>query len=351
MAYKSLTELKQENAAKEQKEQEGQPDPDELEPMQEEGEELEEQTGQSDDSEDDPDAEEVPAWMLTGDETDTSQQNLMPVKTHVRKRKALQGELKAKDDVIAELQQQVAALTQGTAQPAGQPQPAAQPQAKAPTVPKLVDFDGEDDPEAAYAAAMVEWSNTQVDARYQHNAQTQQAAAHKQQLERALDSHYERAATLIDAGNLTEDDYRNADSLLRQTAEGLQPGKGDLIIDMLLANIGDGSEKVVVSLGRNATNLNKFITALKDDPTGIKASIALGKLAAKFEGSGHSKVSSAPAPGKKATRGSSAVGGTSTAQERKFLKEYNAAHKVGDRNRAFRTRREAKKAGVDVTKW
>ena len=354
MKIKALSQLKAENASKENEEQTGQSESDDLEALQEDGEELEEQTGQSDDSDDDPDPEEVPAWMQTDDddsETSSEQTNLMPVKSHIRKRKQLQGEIKAKDDQIADLQQQITQLQQGTAPQPGQQAPTqARPTVKA--APKLSDFADEDDPESAFTAAMLSWSNSQVDARMNQNVQQQQVTARKQAIDTALDDHYERAAVLIEKGNLAAEEYTAADSLMRQTAEQLQPGRGDDIVNTLLANIGAGSEKVVISMGRKASNLNRFFTALKDDPTGIKASVILGKMAAGFEGSKSSKVSSAPAPGKKIAKGSTGgKGGTPTAQERKFLKEYNAAHKVGDRNRAFRARREARKAGVDVTKW
>lgn len=352
MQFKSLTELKQANAEQEKQEQAGQlENPDELETLQEETEELEEQTGQSDDPDDEDDSKEVPEWMQTDEdgEPDTSSKNLMPVKSHVRKRKALQGEIKAKDDVIAELQQQVAQLQQGTANPA-ELQQTARPQGTATPLPKLRDFDDEEDPETAFAAAMVQWSNAQVDARQNQNAQQQQATARKQRLDTALDGHYERAATLISDGSLDPEEYKAADSLLRQTADTLQPGRGDEIVNTLLASIGDGSEKVVISM-RKASNLNKFFTALQNDPTGLSVSIMLGKMAAKFENARSSRVSSAPAPGKRINKGSSGNAGSVSAKERKFKRDYDAAHKVGDRNHAFTLKREAKKAGIDTTKW
>lgn len=349
---KTLKELKAENARKEQEDQTGQSETPDQDELQDEEQHQEEQTGQSDESEGDgSETKEVPEWMQAETDDESGSDRLMPVKAHVKKRKALQTQLEKKDATIEGLQEQINRLSGGAGQNSDTPslKPVAPTQR-----PKLIDFDDEENPEAAFEAAMVEYSAALVDSRYDKRLNQAAATQRETQLQEDLDKHYLRAAELIDDDELTTDEYQAADYALREAADNLQPGSGDKIVNTLLASVGAGSEKVVISLYRKPTQMNQFITALKSDPTGVKVSMLLGKMAARFEGDQkRSKVSSAPAPGKKFAKGNSsgdAAGGGSVAEKR-FKKSYDAAHATKNRNKAFSIRRQAEKAGVDVSKW
>lgn len=339
----TLEELKQQNAEAEAAEQAAQPDETDLDDVQADDEEPEDDTNSAgdDDGEASDKAQADLEWMQSEEQASEKGQKV-PVSSLLTIKKRLKGRLNEKEDEIEQLKREVQQLK---GKPAAQAQPLQAP-VSAP-MPKLEDFYDKPDPDAAYAAEVQSWISRGVENQLSQHFQTQQQQQQQQQqrvqIDTALDQHYDRAAQIVSDGLLTAEEYQGADALLRQTVEQVAPGNGDTFVDALLGRMGEGSEKVVVSLARNAQNLQKFRQSLQDDPSGISAAAYLGELRGKFSGAA-ARVSQAPRPGSK-LKGEGAKSG-SAAQ-----RQYNAAHKAGNRQKAFDIKRAAKANGVDVKHW
>ena len=338
----TLEELKRQNAEAEKAKQAAQPEETESEEVQDDELEPEDDTGAGEDSGDDSPSEDVPEWMKSDDQA--SEKGQVPIKSHIAMRKDLKGRLRDKDSEIDQLRQELNQLKGNSA--ATPPPVAPATQSNQPKMPKLEDFYDKPDPDAAYQAALNSCVNSTVESRFNQQFQTHQQQQQQQQqqnqINSALDQHYERAAQIVSEGMLTAEEYQSADSLIRQSVENISPGNGDSFVDSLLGRIGEGSEKVVVSLARNHQNLNTFLQSLRDDPTGISAAAYLGELRGRFNGVG--RVSKTPRPGSKLKGDSVKDGGSDKRQ-------YLAAHKAGNRQKAFDIKRAAKLRGVDVSKW
>ena len=335
-----LEELKRQNAEAAAAGQEAQPDPTEVEEVQADDEDPEAEGRAAEAAEgEEPEAKDVPAWMATDDQTSESGQ--VPVKSHIAVKQKLKGRLREKDSEIERLRVEVDQL-KGTAAKPAELLPAGQNR----TIPKLEDFYDKPDPDSAYQVALQSWINQGVEQQLQQHFQThqqqQQQTQQNQQVNQALDQHYDRAAKIVSDGLLSADEYQNSETLVRQTVENIAPGNGDTFVDALLARMGEGSEKVIVSLARNAQNLQKFRQSLQDDPTGISAASYLGELKGKFSGVAQ-RVSKTPRPGSK-LKGDSKADGPA-------MRKYKAAHKAGNRQEAFDIKYAAKKSGVDVSSW
>ena len=288
----------------------------------------------------DPEVKEVPAWLAAGEQTPDGAQ--VPVKTHVAMKQKLKGRLSEQKSEIAQLREEVQQL-KGT----GAPQQVQAPAQMGQPMPKADDFYDKPDPDGAYQAALQQWMDNRMEQRLQTQLQTQQQQQqvqnHQSRINTALDQHYDRAAQIVNEGLLTAEEYQTADTLLRQSVEAIAPGNGDTFTDALLGRIGEGSEKVVVSLSRNPSSMTAFQQALREDPTGISAATYLGELRGKFS-SMQKRVSQTPRPGSPAKGDAPPDGGSDHRQ-------YKAAHKSGARQKAFDIKRAAKKRGVDVSKW
>jgi hypothetical protein len=186
---------------------------------------------------------EVDSWMKEDGQTSEDSGGSVPIATLVKTRNKLKGKLHERDNEIEQLKQQLEQLKQGVIQA-----PVTAP--KAP--PRLEDFDYDD---AKYAQAHAQYVADLVS----HNlsAHTKKSEAENGQkeaqrkLDESLDGHYERAAKLIESASITAEQYQSADTRLRQAIEQVKPGQGDQITDFLLANLGEGSEKVGYHLGVN----------------------------------------------------------------------------------------------------
>jgi len=335
----TLEELKLKNAEDEAAEQAAQPEeaaepeaqPEELnedpEGEQPEGEEGSEEGG------------EVPEWLATGEQTPDGAQ--MPVKTHVAMKQKLKGRITEQKSELEQLREENQRLKTGAPQPA-----AAAPQAERP-MPKVDDFYDKPDPDAAYSEALKSWMDENVERKlqtqFQRQQQSEKVQQHQRQVSAALDQHYDRAAQIVNDGLLTADEYQAAETLVRQSVESVAPGSGDIYVDAMLSSMGEGSEKVVVSLARNPSNLLALKQALQEDHTGIKAAAFMGELKGRFSGASK-RVSKTPKPGATLQGQGAGSGG---AEKRQYL----AAHKANNRQKAFDIKRAAKARGVDVSKW
>lgn len=215
--------------------------------------------------------------------------------------------------------------------------------------PKREDFYDQDDPDDAYTEALADWKIKDTLARQQ--AGNQQYEAQRKQLEaqqkisKDVDRHYERAAQLATASGISPELYQSSDLRVRNAIESVFPKMGDVIMEELIASVGDGSEKVFYALGANSKRLEAFIDTMKNDPKGIKTAVHLGKLATELTAPARKK-SNTPAPA------TTVQGDMQTTDVGKSLhRKYLEAHKRGDTQAAFDVRREAKEKKVNINSW
>lgn len=347
----TLEELKAENKAKEELEQNKQVDnskdviKDEYVELNEtNAEDSKESTGEDSSVQD----VELDSWQLT-EETVTSEDDkksgFVPNHEAAKRRKqtkALRGELKEKDSELDELKKQIEALQGNNAH---SPEPVKQL-----TRPTREQFDYDDD---AYDAAIDKYyddkfsqkltGQLEVNQKKAEQEKQQQSVALAQQ--KSLDSHYERASKLVDDGKITADSYKNADAVVRRSIEAIMPNQGDSIVNAListLSNLGDGSEKVMYQLGVNSSKLQELNNKLVSDPTGLTASMYLGQLQSQIQNPSK-RTSNAPKPAisVEGEGGGNGRGGT-------LHKEYA---KSDDLQTRINLKRKAKSAGIDVSKW
>lgn len=231
---------------------------------------------------DEPEAEEVEAESEAQAEADDewlkSDSQAVPLSKHVEVKHKLKARLSEKDDELARLRAENEQLKAGGVMTQ---QPQQQVTAK---VPKLSDYDYD---EEKYAEAMAQYTSSLVESRlsgYTSNAQAaeQQRQAEKQR-EQALDSHYERAAQLVETmgGRFTADTYKEAERNFRSGLHEVT-GNGDMVADEIIARLGNGSAKVIAHLGVNNAAMAVLKDHLQKDPSGLKAAVYLGQLEAKF---------------------------------------------------------------------
>lgn len=237
------------------------------------------------------------------------------------------------DELRAQLEAQRAAAA---------PQPAGRP--------KRDDFYDHDDPDDAYAEALMEWKLSTAVA--QKTAQNQQYEQQRRQLEArqkidtGVEQHYERAAVLAAASGISPDLYQSADRKVREAIQGVFGGEsGEHVTNALIAKLGEGSEKVMYKLGVSPKALAELTAKLRDDPEGLQAAMYLGRLSAEITSPAR-KTSNTPAP---ATN----VQGDANTKDlsASFLRRYQEAHKRGDTQAAFDIRSEAKGKKINVSSW
>lgn len=221
------------------------------------------------------------------------------------------------------------------------PQPSARP--------KREDFYDQDDPDDAYTEALADWKLKDSQAR-QHQ-ETQQYEHQRKQLETqrvietGVDQHYERAATLAAASGISPELYQSADLRVRSAIDGIFPGGGESVTNALIANLGEGSEKVFYNLGVSPKRLAELTAKLQADPSGLQASVYLGKLSAELTAPLR-KRSNTPAPA------TTVQGDANTTDVGKgLMRKYQEAHKKGDTQAAFNIRREAKAKNINTQSW
>jgi uncharacterized membrane-anchored protein YhcB (DUF1043 family) len=220
----------------------------------------------------------------------------------------------------------------------------ASPAAQTPSspIPTLEQF-GYD--ETQYAQAMQKWVSGTVQNQMQTVQQSEQQKQQLQRFQQDVDAHYERAAQLAQKHGIKPEVYQQTDLDVRSAVESIRPNQGDAIIDGLIAQLGEGSEKVMYHLGRNPAKLAEFKNQLASDPSGLKAAVYLGQL----KGAALSppkKASNAPKPPTQIT-GDSSRSPSGSALQKKYL----AADKKGDHQAAYNARKAAKAQGIDVSNW
>jgi hypothetical protein len=216
--------------------------------------------------------------------------------------------------------------------------------------PKREQFYDQDDPDEAYMEALSDWKlnerlATQQLGQQQYEQQRKQLEA-QQRISSNVDQHYERAAVLAAASGITPELYQSADLRVRSAIEGVFPGGGgETVTNALIASLGEGSEKVFYKLGVSPKSLAELTSKLAQDPSGIQASIYLGRLSAELTTTAR-KRSNTPAPA------TNVQGDANTTDlSRALLRRYQEAHKRGDTQAAYDIRTEAKAKKINVNSW
>lgn len=326
MEVQTLDDLKAQNAAEEAKAIP--PETQEVPEEEPKAEVVEEKT--------EPDGEETETgaedWLA--EEKDSKADGQVPLAAHISMRTKLKGTLREQNSEIEKLRQEIESLKQVKAPPV---------KAAATTkVPERLDFETD----AEYSAAMRDWMLQETTLANQTVlAKTRQQEEIKARDE-AVEAHYRRAEKLLSDHSISEDLYKNADLKVRQAFEAVVPGGGDLVVDSIIERLGEGSEKVMYFLGRNEDARAKLINKLMTDKTGLSASIYLGELKAQKANAQSNSSSRAPAPASK-VKGSNKTSATVENMKREYL----AAQKSGDVQKAIDLKFEAKKSGFNTKEW
>ncbi len=331
--FQTLEELKAANAAADAEQAEvDQQDVDQPEEV----EAASEETEASDDTEAQGESEVEEEW-LKGDE---GQSQAVPLSKHVEMRHKLKARLSDKESENEQLKRRIEQLESGYAAP--------QQQAPALKMPKLSDFDFDED---KYAEAMAGYQEQLLESKLAQklgNREQQQAQqlAEKQRNDK-VEQHYERAAKLVSSTpGFTEEKYKAADFRVRQELHHLT-GNGDLVADELIARLGDGSERVIAHLGINSAKLATLKQKLIEDNSGLSASMWLGELKTELAKGSTVKLSKAPKP----DAGIKGDAGGANATVSTLMKKYRDAHNSGNTQKAFDLKQQAKKAGHNTSNW
>jgi hypothetical protein len=287
------------------------------------------ETGEQEETEE----QEPEAWMSTGEEEGDELPDVA-VGKHIAMKGKLKGRIKDRDNTIDELRAEIEQLKTGPVSTA-----------ELPPRPKSEDFDSDEQ----YEVALDKWHDKRIDARFQSErdkTQTEEATRNYQRaVAKDVDSHYERQAELAAKSGMKPEVFKEADEAVRNMVEAIIPGQGDNITDQIISVIGEGSEKVMVSVGRNRINRLEFQSLMSEDRTGNKALVYLGQLKERLNNPKKLKSTAA----KPATN---VKGDLSTNQNGAALKKkYDAAHKKGSVQVAYKLKQQAKQDGVDVASW
>lgn len=202
------------------------------------------------------------------------------------------------------------------------------PQPAEPVIPTLESCDFDD---SKYAAKMVEWQQHQVKKQLadlqRSQLEQQQAQLMQQKAEQEIAQHYERAAAL------GVPDYEDAERVMRDEF-------GDGAIDSVINAIGEGSERVLFHLGKNAAKRKEIADLLRHDPSGLRAMTRLGQILATLSTEPPAnKISHAPAADKPVSGGQSGGG------ESAILKKLERLSRNPDRTAYREYRKTLTKAG------
>jgi hypothetical protein len=250
---------------------------------------------------------------------------------HIKQK--LKGRVSERDDEISKLKQEIEALkTKPTVNPG--------------TRPSRDDFDDDQD----YQAELDRFEDKRAEERYERIERSRSERNQRRTIvetqQQAVDSHYDRAAKLIDESGISSERYKTADLKVRAAFESIMPKMGDAITDQMISVLDSGSEKAMYYLGNNSPALDKASKLLAEDRSGLKLAAYLGDL--KREISKPKKMTSnAPDPAP-IVDGDSPVNNVNGSN---LKKQYLSAMKLDDVATAFPLKRQAKRAGIDVSEW
>ena len=275
--------------------------------------------------------EEIPLFMQK--EETSEETGSISTDKFIGMKDRLKGKLRDSDEELQALRTENEQLKQSSA-------PAT---VDAPKFPRVDDFDTDDE----YHKALEKYQHDQIQAVYAGNQEEEnQKSAGKKFQERvtaSMDSHFDRAAELVEKHSISPEVYQQATETVRGAMDDINPGLKtfDTFVDI----IGEGSEKTVFSIGRNKTKLAMLKETLHGDKSGLKAAFFLGQETARLNGV-KTRTSNAPVPGSQIA-GDEQGGKNVAAMKRKFNKLCDA----GKTAEAFTIRRQAKKDKIDVKDW
>lgn len=290
----------------------------------------------------------APFWMAEDepeqneDEADGEQDeqqpsgNAVPVSTHIKLKKKLKGQISEKDEELEKLRAELQAVKIGAVAP--------QQDIQAPKRPRVADFETDEEYETAmdkYEEDRLQYQTKLISANQSQSTQVEQRT---KKILASVDSHYDRAAKLVESSGIKPEVYQQATENFKAIIEKAMPGKSEIALNGIIDIIGEGSEKTIFYIGRNKAAQNEFAALLADDPSGLKASMWLGRTTEKINGT-VKRTSQAPPPA------AQLKGGSVTAKESAFKKKYDEAHKKGSLQDAYNAKKEARKAGIDTSNW
>lgn len=292
----------------------------------------------------DDEGKEAPFWMqeeevIDDEEGTESKAATAPVSALVKLKRKLKGTISERDEEIERLRLENETLK------ASRTAPHIEIATQAPKRPRNADFDTDDEYEEAmdkYEADKMQFAINHVSTSH---SQADQIKQRTQKVLANVDSHYDRAAKLVEESGINPEVYQQADKTVKSIIESIMPGKSEAVFNGIIDIIGEGSEKTLFYIGRNKAAQNEFAALLAEDPTGLKASIYLGRATERIIGT-KTQTTRAPAPSAQ-LRGDN----VSSVKESAFKKKYEAAHGKGDVQAAFNAKQEAKKAGINVKEW
>ncbi len=308
----------------------------ELEP-EEPTQETETVAAEDEESEDEQPKEEPAAWMQSEGETSQNDDlaNVPDAAWAAMRRKMddkYSAKLSNKEEKLNEAhQQEVADLK---AQIAAQGNPAPQVGARR---PQRSDFDHLDNYEDAYDDALYSWRKADEASKSQQAAQQEAAKNYASAQNAALDGHYSAAEKLCKASNIDAETFQASDFVVKNAL-------GEQLTSALIANMGEGSEKVFYNLGRNPAKLAKLQEHLRTDPNGLKAMMYLGELKTGLTAAKRKTLAPKPATTVQGDKKSSRT-------ENAAKKAYDKAHKSGDTQKAWAIKQESKAAGHQTRTW
>lgn len=298
----------------------------------------EDENSEDEESEEKDDSTKEPKELWLEDEGEDDQTSPdIPLSTHIRMRKKLKGRLSDKDDEIETVKAENVKLKASMQQTTD----------KLPKRPKEDDFAT---PEEYWAE--VELYEDDMAIRRHNRITTQQSVestqkAAEEHVQTSVEEHYNRADDLMEEHKIDPEVFQATDRAVRKAVDAVKPGFGDRIVDQMISILGPGSEKVMFYTGKNDNIVSTFTSLLSDDPSGLKAAAYLGRQQERLLNNTKTKrTSKAPAPASEAP-GDTAV----NTKEGTFKKKYLAAHKKGNSQEAYRIRKQARVAKMDVSNW
>jgi len=293
------------------------------------------------------DEQEAPFWLQeeepdsSGEEDEEAPETGgVPVAKHVQTKKKLKAKLSEKDDELSKIKEELEQLKNGQAQ--GRQQDDAPPKR-----PRRADFDDED----AFEDAMDKYEDEKIEYQTQYvqknSHQNQQQKQRQQQIDQAVDDHYSRAEKLVEKHSIKPEIYQQSDATVKGIIKTALPKLNpEVVFNGMVELLGEGSEITMFHIGRNKEASNEFSRLLQSDPSGLKASAYLGRIAERVSGAKANRNSQAPAPAAK-LKGDEA----SSAKGQASHKKWADAHKKGRSQEAYNIKQAAKKQGIDVSSW
>jgi len=260
----------------------------------------------------------------------------VPVKTHVLRVQKLKGRVSEKTEENERQKVEIAALK---AQIQTTPTELKRPIAE--------DFATDEEYHAALDKYQDDRSDDRADRRDIRKGQTDAIAQATVKRDKAVVEHYERANKLIENSSVSQENYKKADTIVRDAIESVIPGSGMIVTDHAISILGEGSEKVIYNLGVNKANRLEFIELLREEPQqGLKAIAYLARLQERLiKPKKGTSTARSPATQVKGD------GATVSAKGRAAKKKYDDAHAKGEAQVAYDIKKQAKIDKVDTSPW